>query len=139
MHKGRHSIKEVGCVANTLFDTCICFIKGCACMTDRRNHTAIIIYLFNPFKTAFHFGGDGKNLNNIGEGIQTSLAEKINNCYFVDNSQYLITKWNPTTNKVDVLGSDQYHWNQNDMLEIGNNVGTLFLDEIVKKFKPANK
>lgn len=70
--------------------------------------------------------------------LQKKLAEEIENCYFVDNSQYLITKWNPDTQKVDILGSDRYHWNQNDMLQIGKNVGTIFLEEIVKNFKPAD-
>lgn len=79
-----------------------------------------------------------KNVNAPFIALQKKLAAEIENCYFVDNSQYLITKWNPETKKVDVLGSDQYHWNQNDMLKIGKNVGTICLEEIVKNFKPVD-
>jgi hypothetical protein len=79
-----------------------------------------------------------KNVNAPFIALQKKLAAEIENCYFVDNSQYLITKWNPQTKKVDILGSDQYHWNQNDMLKIGKNVGTICLEEIVKNFKPAD-
>ena len=73
-----------------------------------------------------------KNVNAPFIALQKKLAGEIENCYFVDNSQYLITKWNPTTNKADVLGSDQYHWNQNDMLQIGKNVGEMLLNDVLK-------
>lgn len=64
--------------------------------------------------------------------LQKTLAETIENCYFVDNSQFLITKFNPETKKVEILGSDQYHWNQDDMIQIGWNVGEIFLQDVLK-------
>ena len=57
--------------------------------------------------------------------MQKGLADKIDNCYVVDNSAYRITGWE--SNKQVIYGSDQYHWNQTDMLEIGRNVGNLML------------
>ncbi|MGM9684276.1 MAG: sialate O-acetylesterase [Eubacteriales bacterium] len=57
--------------------------------------------------------------------LQKSFAVKIANCYVVDNSAYAICKWE--NGKMVVLGSDQWHWNQADMLEIGYNVGDMML------------
>lgn len=65
--------------------------------------------------------------------MQKKLPETIENCYIVDNSNYKIGSWNPNTNKVNVVGNDVWHWNQRDMVAIGQNVGNMFLDEIVKK------
>ena len=63
--------------------------------------------------------------------MQKKLPETIENCYVVDNSQYPITRWNSTTNRAEIVGSDQWHWNQADALTIGENVGKLILDEIL--------
>ncbi len=57
--------------------------------------------------------------------MQKSFSSKIANCYVVDNSAYPITKWENGTQVI--VGSDQYHWNQADMLEIGKNVGDAML------------
>ena len=57
--------------------------------------------------------------------LQKSFADKIADCYVVDNSAYAICKWE--NGKMVVLGSDQWHWNQADMLEIGYNVGDMML------------
>ncbi len=57
--------------------------------------------------------------------MQKSLAQKIDNCYVVDNSAYPITAWE--NGKQVIKGSDQWHWNQADMLEIGKNVGDAML------------
>lgn len=73
-----------------------------------------------------------KRVNRPFIELQKTLAETIENCYFVDNSQYLITKWNPEIARADILGSDQYHWNQDDMLQIGINVGNIFLKDVLK-------
>ena len=63
--------------------------------------------------------------------MQKKLPETIENCYVVDNSQYPITRWNTTTGKAEIVGSDQWHWNQADALTIGENVGKLILDELL--------
>ena len=57
--------------------------------------------------------------------MQKGLANKIENCYVVDNSAYRITGWE--NNKQVIYGSDQYHWNQADMLAIGKKVGEVLL------------
>ena len=63
--------------------------------------------------------------------LQKSFATKIENCYVVDNSEYVITKWE--NGSQIIVGSDQWHWNQNDMLNIGVNVGETMLDSEYKK------
>ncbi len=67
--------------------------------------------------------------------MQKDLVRFIPNCYFVDNSQFAITKWNQSTGKVEVVGSDSAHWNQNDMIQIGKNVGKTFVEHIKNKGK----
>jgi len=57
--------------------------------------------------------------------MQKSFAKKIDNCYVVDNSAYPITAWENGTQVIK--GSDRWHWNQADMLEIGKNVGDAML------------
>ena len=57
--------------------------------------------------------------------MQKGLASKVENCYVVDNSQYRISGWE--NNKEVVYGSDKWHWNQADALEIGDNVGKELL------------
>ena len=60
--------------------------------------------------------------------MQKKLPDAVTNCYVVDNSQYAISRYDENTGKVntDGLGSDQWHWNQADQLEIGYNVGKAF-------------
>lgn len=62
--------------------------------------------------------------------MQKKLPDSVTNCLVVDNSQYAISRYDESTGKVntDGLGSDQWHWNQADQLEIGFNVGKAFLD-----------
>lgn len=57
--------------------------------------------------------------------MQKGLAEKVENCYVVDNSAYRITGWE--NNKQVIYGSDKWHWNQADMLTIGKKVGDVLL------------
>ena len=57
--------------------------------------------------------------------MQKGLANLVENCYVVDNSQYKITGWE--NNQQVVYGSDKWHWNQADMLEIGKNAGEMLL------------
>ncbi|MBE6619602.1 MAG: sialate O-acetylesterase [Ruminococcaceae bacterium] len=64
--------------------------------------------------------------------MQKSLGDKIENCYFVNNSGYAITKWDPQTGTVETLGWDNHHWNAVDMLNIGNNVGKMMFDKCVR-------
>ncbi len=61
--------------------------------------------------------------------MQKKLPDAVTNCYVVDNSQYAISRYDANTGKVNTvgLGSDQWHWNQADQLEIGYNVGRAFL------------
>ncbi|MBQ8849126.1 MAG: hypothetical protein IJ011_02190 [Clostridia bacterium] len=60
--------------------------------------------------------------------MQKSLATTVENCYVVDNSHFAISAVNFTdTTAPIVLGSDRWHWNQADMLEIGENVGNELL------------
>ncbi len=65
--------------------------------------------------------------------MQKNFLETIENCVFVDNTEYAITKWDDATNKVIVLGSDQHHWNSKDMFEIGKNVGKLMIENCAEK------
>ena len=71
------------------------------------------------------------NTNRSFIAMQKALPEKIENCYVVDNSSYEITKWENGSMKV--LGSDEWHWNQADMLAIGKNVGDLMLEVAIIK------
>lgn len=46
----------------------------------------------------------------------------------MDNSSYRISEYNPNNaNSPLVFGSDRWHWNQADMLQIGDNVGDELL------------
>ena len=72
-----------------------------------------------------------QNVNKTFIALQESFADKIENCYVVDNSSYVITKWE--NGKMVVVGSDQWHWNQADMLEIGKNVGDKMLTVALKR------
>ena len=74
---------------------------------------------------------DTENVNSAFIAMQKELPEVVENCYVVDNSQYAITRWNANAGAAEILGSDQWHWNQADALEIGENVGELILDEIL--------
>ena len=63
--------------------------------------------------------------------MQKGLAEKIEYCYVADNSAYAITRWE--NGKAVILGTDQWHWNQEDALAIGANVGNIFLSLLPKE------
>ena len=56
--------------------------------------------------------------------MQKGLEKSIAKCYCLDNSQYVINRGDGTT---DVVGTDRYHWNQADALDIGVNAGYLLL------------
>ena len=53
------------------------------------------------------------------------IEKDIPNCYVVDNSAYKVGEWQ--NGSFVILGSDRYHWNQADTLEIGENVGKAML------------
>ncbi len=57
--------------------------------------------------------------------MQKSFEKDIPNCYVVDNSAYKVGMWQ--NDSFVILGSDRYHWNQADALEIGENVGKAML------------
>ena len=57
--------------------------------------------------------------------MQKGLADKVENCYVVDNSAYRITGWE--NDQQVIYGSDKWHWNQADMLTIGKKVGDVLL------------
>ena len=65
------------------------------------------------------------SVNKTFINLQKSFATKYQNCYVVDNSKFVITRW--VNNAQVVVGSDQWHWNQTDMLDIGVNVGEALL------------
>ena len=60
--------------------------------------------------------------------MQKQLAESLENCYIVDNSAYMITEW--IEGEAVIRGSDKHHWNQAQMLAIGENAGNVMLGEI---------
>ena len=66
-----------------------------------------------------------ENTNKQFIEMQKGLVEKVENCHVVDNSAYAITRWE--NNAAVVVGSDKWHWNQADALEIGENVGKCLL------------
>lgn len=74
-----------------------------------------------------HAGAEAKNLAFIA--MQKKLPEEVTNCYVVDNSGFVISRYDAERNTVDAtgLGSDQWHWNQQDQLTIGYNVGQAML------------
>ena len=55
--------------------------------------------------------------------LQKSIASEVSNCYFIDNSRYKLSIYDSNTNSAITLGSDNYHWNQADMLDMGQTVG----------------
>ena len=63
------------------------------------------------------------NINKRFIELQKTVADKVENCYFIDNSQFKISEYDATTNTAIALGSDTGHWKQSDMLTIGQNVG----------------
>ena len=73
-------------------------------------------------------GASVEQVNIAFINMQKALPSKVDNCIVVDNSAYKITAWE--NNKQVVYGSDQWHWNQADMLEIGNNVGEALLNYV---------
>ncbi|MBQ8356505.1 MAG: hypothetical protein IJX39_01705 [Clostridia bacterium] len=64
--------------------------------------------------------------------MQRSLGKEIENCYTVDNSAYAITRWHTCPEDREILGTDPWHWNQTDALEIGKNVGKMMLEKCVQ-------
>ena len=72
---------------------------------------------------------DAESINKTFIEMQKTLPDVVKNCYIVDNSQYAISKYVEGKGvNWDGLGSDQWHWNQADHLEIGYNVGKAMLE-----------
>jgi hypothetical protein len=66
-----------------------------------------------------------EQVNKTFIAMQKTFSRTISNCYVLDNSAFPITKWE--NNKQVIVGSDQWHWKQADMLTIGKNVGDAML------------
>ena len=58
--------------------------------------------------------------------MQKTLPDVVENVHIVDNSNYDINVLKDGGSVV--VGSNKYHWNQHDILEIGKNVGDAMLD-----------
>lgn len=58
--------------------------------------------------------------------MQKKLPSLIDNCYLVDNSTYMITDY--IDGKLVVYGSDKMHWNQDQMLSIGEDIGNIIIE-----------
>ena len=74
-----------------------------------------------------HASAESKNQAFVA--MQKTLPQTVNNCYVVDNSGFVISRYDAERNTADAtgLGSDQWHWNQQDHLTIGQNVGRAML------------
>lgn len=59
--------------------------------------------------------------------MQKALGNTIPNCVAIDHSEYAMCRWDAKNNKTVVLGTDRCHWNQADMLEIGEKVGRAMM------------
>ena len=70
-------------------------------------------------------------INDVFISMQKNLAEKIKSCYVVDNSSFMITEY--VSNEIVIHGVDVWHWNENQMLTIGENVGKTIIEEILSK------
>ena len=57
--------------------------------------------------------------------MQKTLDLVVTNCYILDNSGYKVSAL--VNGQMIALGSDTGHWNQADMLEIGENAGKAML------------
>jgi len=65
---------------------------------------------------------DASVINKAFIETQKSIACETPNCYFIDNSEYRISKYNPGGTTA-AIGTDVHHWGQADMLAIGETVG----------------
>ena len=63
--------------------------------------------------------------------MQKRLPSLIDNCYLVDNSTYMITDY--VNSELVVYGTDKMHWNQDQMLSIGEDIGNIIIDSIIGK------
>ena len=63
--------------------------------------------------------------------MQKRLPSLIDNCYLVDNSTYMITEY--VNGKLVVHGTDKMHWNQEQMLRIGEDIGNIIINSIINK------
>ena len=74
--------------------------------------------------------------NKVFIAMQKLLGNQISGCYTVDNSGYRISSYNAKSPSSPIVhGSDRWHWNQADMLQIGDNVG----DELLYRAKGFQK
>lgn len=55
--------------------------------------------------------------------LQQFIAQNIANIETLSTQAYPLNRWDDTTNKNVALGSDHYHWNYNQIFQIGKSVG----------------
>ena len=70
--------------------------------------------------------------------MQKNLTGSIENCYIVDNSKFVINRWDYENDQNVVIGADTYHWNQNDMVCIGKKVGEAILRNCLSDWNAYN-
>ena len=63
--------------------------------------------------------------------IQRGLAEKNENVYILPTSQYLVNTWTDQGDKRDPFQNDPYHWNTEQIFQIGELVGRCIIDNIL--------
>ena len=85
------------------------------------------IFIGTISKTFDWAGASGIRYNQTFIDMQKALAElpTTGECVVVDNSEYAINRME--YGESVAVGSDRYHWNQADHLEIGLNVGNAML------------
>ena len=94
---------------------------------DDRGASAMPIFVGTISKTFNLTSADMQTVNQTFIATQNGLPGKITDCYVIDNSGFAISQWNAGENKTEVLGYDQWHWKQADVLTIGENVGKAML------------
>ena len=95
---------------------------------DDRGASEMTIFVGTISETQNLNSADAEQANKTFIEMQKKLPETIKNCVVIDNSQYRISEYNGSSSP-KVVGSDQWHWNQADHLEIGYNVGKAMLEK----------
>jgi hypothetical protein len=70
------------------------------------------------------------NTNNAFIAMQRTIPNNVNDTYVIAAGDYDINKLVNGNNTA--VGTDSYHWNYNDHIEIGKLVGNCILDNILK-------
>jgi hypothetical protein len=70
------------------------------------------------------------NTNNAFIAMQNTIPDNVANTYVIASGQYDINKIVNGNNTA--VGTDSWHWNYSDHVEIGKLVGNSILDNILK-------